>query len=582
MKGATGHWAAAAIACFVALTPVSGAAGAGPELRFDRASPEPLRDQVAFDLGVLDAPGEPARAPLAPFTINHMFPATLLAGGEDVTVEAGLSPLPAFPGYERLQDAPAPGAPGLYVHASDAPDRAGAELRLLAHAMPASGRVVFASRSVSAVAAEGVSWQRRTTPDGLVSFSFTIAPGAALVFDVANNDLPVFVRDSAQPTWVGPDAVPAAGPDFTLELRDRHSYSSADFDGDGDRDLFIAGGGYGGAIERYARWARDELLLARGGSFRRGPAPPKAICRGRASAAPDADRDGLADVFVDCEGASPRLHLNRGGGRWDTRELEVEGTTFRWLGADRDRAVELLAFGPTAMTAYEGGVEREYSVALRGAPSGPPAVGDLLGLGRPVVYVPSTDGSTLVAGRRALDPVELGLPDASTAAAIVDVDNDGARDLHLAPQGLYLQDGGGRFEATGRLGVEAAYVALTWADLEGDGRRDLLALSGKGPFAPAKRIRRFRNRTQAGNWLAVDSAELMLGDRIEVRAGGERQVGWVGESEGSRWSDTHRRVYFGLGEARRASVVVRPARGGKLTFEARANRVIDPARRLKR
>jgi hypothetical protein len=526
----------------------------------------------------MEAPAARTADPLGPFTINHMSPAAFVVGGEDVTEPIGLSPLPEFPGYERMLDAPVPSATGVYMHAVDTPEP-GAELRVLAHGAGATGRVVFASRSVTAVPADGVSWTRTTSPDGLPTFVFSLAPEAELVFEVSNIDLPVFVRDFSQQAYVGADAVPSAGPDFSLELRDRHSYSAADFDGDGERDLFIAGGGYGGAIERYARWARDELLLARRDGFVRGGAPPKGICRGRASAAPDANRDGLPDVFVDCEGAEPRLHLNTGEpGVWQTRELDVDGSGYRWLNVDRDRPIELLAFSDTAMTVYEGGVEREYSVPLRGAPAGTPAVGDLLGRGRPQILVSSPAGSTLIDRRRALDPARYGLPGTGYAAAIVDVDNDGDRDVHLAPQGLYLRGKGTRLRAAGALEITAPYVALNWADLDGDGRRDPLALSGKGPFSPAKRILRWRNRSRAGNWIAVDSASLQLGDRIEVRAGGESQVGWVGESEGSRWSDTHRRVYFGVGHARRARVLVRPARGKAERFRVRAGRVLDPAR----
>jgi hypothetical protein len=565
-----------ALAALAGLALAAPAAQAGNGLRFDRVPAGPLPETVAFDVGAMQAPGTRATGPLSPFTINHMFPAGIDVGGEDATAAVGLSPLLAFPGYERLEDAPVPAEPGLYIHTSDEPDRAGAQMHFLAHEAAVTGQVRFATRSVSAVPAEGVVWERTVTDSGLAEFSFTLAAGAELVFDVANVDLPVFVEDVDQPAFLGPGAIPSRGPRFTIELRDRHSYSSADFDADGDRDLFIAGGGYGGAIDRYPEWAHDELLIDGGSAFRPGVAPPKAICRGRASAAPDANRDGLADIFVDCEEASPRLHINGAAGKyWKTRVLDVDGTGFRWANVDSDRPVELLAFGDEAMTVYERGTVRDYSVPLRGAPSGTPAVGDLLGTGAPQIYVPSPGGSTLIDGHRSLDPRKLGLPGRSAAVAIADVDNDGARDVHLAPQGVYRQKSR-RFEKTGLLRVTAPYVALNWADLDADGRRDLLALSGKAPFAPAKRILRSRNRTKAGNWLAVDSPGLMLGDRIEVQAGGERQVGWVGESEGSRWSDTHRRVYFGVGDARRARVTIRPAKGERIQRRTRTNRVVTP------
>jgi hypothetical protein len=183
--------------------------------------------------------------------------------------------------------------------------------------------------------------------------------------------------------------------------------------------------------------------------------------------------------------------------------------------------------------------------------------------------------TVLLGGRkrfREADPRRFDLPRKSSAAAIVDYDNDGDSDVDLAPQGLFENRGGGHRKLD-RLASEGRYAMLSWPDLDNDGRRDYLAATGIGPFQPRLDITEKLNRTEGGRWLEIDVPDA-LGARVTVRAGKRTYTGWSGAAEGSRWSDAHRRVYFGLDRARRARVAIHLPEGGTKRFRTATNRVV--------
>lgn len=165
-------------------------------------------------------------------------------------------------------------------------------------------------------------------------------------------------------------------------------------------------------------------------------------------------------------------------------------------------------------------------------------------------------------------PRKLGLPERGTfAGGFVDFDNDGDLDVDLVPQGLYEATKNG-FDPTGRLryepppGGRLAYALVSWPDLDGDGRRDPLSARGPGEFAAEQLIDLRRNTTKrSGHWLEIDllgprGNPQSIGARVTVRTRSGRRFGWVGESEGSRYSSGHYRIYIGLGDERRIRKVV--------------------------
>jgi hypothetical protein len=540
-----------------------------------------LNGKKLFDLGVADLDRDGA---LDIFSVNHKFPAASLLneGGFDFTdrtVGLGLSLEPLFPGLEHVDRSPVLDERGLYVHFRRAPGpRGGTLLRLRSKGERASGHVSFASHLVNAERSRDATYSLTETARGAKQLDFDLAKGGELAFRVIYADLPMSFRIGRPgPIFVGADAVRARSPEFSVRLPDRHGYVMAPIDGSGSSDLYIVGGGLNGAAARpiYEGLVADEVLLAGvGGRLRHArpsPLPRKAGCRGRAGAATDADADGDIDLFANCDGEPFLLSLRGPDGRFTPAPpLPYVADAYHWMDAGGDLGVELItAKGPTlAVWRLRAGewtlVQRINGAAPEDRPVQSFATGDLDGDKDLDLLALSGGGNTLLLreGARMVGaaPQTLGLPGAGVAAAFADIDNDGDLDAHMVPQGLLVNDGG-RFRATRRLQIGNPYGISSFADLDADGRRDLLIASGGGAFDPKMRITVLRNRERAGHWLAVDLNGPLanpdgIGARIDVAAGGRIVRQWVGQNEGSRYSQGHYRTYFGLAGRERASQIV--------------------------
>lgn len=572
--------------------------------------PAPLADGRLFDLGVSDYDRD---GNLELFSVNHKFLGTLAESGpggtwSDRMAEARFGPTPDYPGFEDLLHPPRITEPGLYIYAES---RTGGEsghdetprIHIVAEDVEgipllpedARGKLTLPSPYVEVARRSGanVTVSREGKPTNTV-VRFRVAERGHIVLRVKKVDLPpIRVQIDEAPllaqTFVGARKVRALDSSFTLELVDRHGIAFTSSDGDGRSDAYIARGGLGGGIAQFIGRVTDELL-------RQGPAGEfsdrigssklrKGGCRSRQVATVDYDGDGRLDLFSSCKGGTPKLYR-----RIDTRyagrsrplkRVGAEGSNYRWVDVAGDSRPELLVAGKRSVKVLKlkgKRWKRAQKVETRnlGRIVHSMAVGDPDGDGDPDVFVGAPSGNTLLVNRRGRligrSPGRLGLPRrGSSGVAWVDYDNDGRLDLHSLPQGLFRQRGGGRFFATGKAGGprKIGWGIASWPDYDNDGYRDLAAAMRTTAGKPGVRTRLARNDLDGNHWLQLDlrgrdaNAEA-VGAEVRVKSDGRLQSARVGESESSRYSQAHYRVYFGLRKAQTVDkIAIRWPDGGR-------------------
>ena len=276
--------------------------------------------------------------------------------------------------------------------------------------------------------------------------------------------------------------------------------AAADYDGDGDVDLFV---GFNGAANRLYR--NDAGVLVDVGAAA-GVADARPT---RAAAWGDFDADGDPDLlvgFAPGPGSVLRLYRNDRGRFAEVTTasgLAIEGGAVRqpaWVDVDGDGDLDLfVAFRDRPDVLFRGDQGRFTDVAadvgLADARKTVGAVwfdydedgdldlyaahmdGDANGLmrndgGR---FTDVADGAGVAwGGRKAGDKAN-----GTVRACVADVDGDGRFDLFMAnygANGLFLNRGGGRFEdvsASWGIAIDSRYDACAFADFDHDGRIDL-------------------------------------------------------------------------------------------------------------
>ena len=578
----------AAAAIWLALAPAAQAD------RWGAPAPAEIPQNRLFDLGVTDYDDDGL---LDIFTANHKSRGVLLRnqdGGSfiDTLGSLGLSPTPAFPGFEYLRR-PTMDEQAVYVYATDSPkEKLPGLIHLRSVGKEASGRMIFEANTISIPRVRSAEVKVSRTPAGRPIVDFKLRPGAQLDVRANHIDLPIYMAfetssltlppplpsQSLQPSdiRVGALAKPANDRRFVLGLRDRHGFAFADLRGNPETDVFAVSGGLGGEINLpgYEGRVQDEFFVASGGRFHNGTPGSglsKGTCRGRQVAAVDIDANGLLDLFESCEEAAPKIYLKKVPGEFESiGSPRSVASTYRWVNLG-GRKPELLAAGRGGIEVIRRAHQRWKSVQrIRGnARNGEIAhfaINDFDSDGDIDVLAAARSGSTLLRNQRGhlreVPMGRLGLPRESLSASFVDYDNDGNVDLHLIPQGLYRGTRSGRFKRTGELtvGKRAGAAITTWFDYDNDGLRDPLVMYGNAEFAQRMSLLRQHNPGPGGHWLEVDlqgtaGNRQAIGTRVTLRAGGKEQNQWVGQNDDSKHSQGHYRLYYGLGGADRVDAL---------------------------
>jgi ASPIC and UnbV/FG-GAP-like repeat len=570
---------------------------------------------LLFDMGVADIDGDDR---LDIFTANHDAAQLLLRNdgtggfGTSAFSTLGLDQSSEFPGLEVDRRRPPLQAPGLHVYftrsqfvigavAGDAGVLRGRLESPVAGALRARGAIeVVRNRT------------RSVTPELALSFEAR-GNGQLEIERISSGGLPVTLAldpsVDLDRVYVGARGVQPRDHRFVLALRDRHGLAWADYNGDGDVDLFVSRGGANGQIEQEALDIHDELLSKDGARFVERTdqqMPTLRGCSGRQAAWVDVDADGLLDLYRVCgraNQASPapnQLYRQHRDGSFEEVAaafgLAFPGPgSFAWVDVDADEDLDLLWATDYEFRLYRNTSRSFVGSRIGAAPSGSwpkkLALADFDADGDFDAFSASPDGNTLLVNEGGtyhdLDPARIGLPDRSWTAGWVDFDADGMLDFHAVPDGVYRQRPDGNFVETGLLKGhgfrDSVRAHASWLDVEDDGDLDVVIASigclppgycrpeqaaraylqrhlpglvrrlGIDPYrAETWTLRLYRARANPHHWLHVDllgpvGNRPAIGARVSVVQGDRRQTAQVGQFDGSLFSQGNYRLFFGLG-----------------------------------
>jgi hypothetical protein len=444
-----------------------------------------------MDIGVVDANGDDW---LDVFTTNHNYRQDLLIadgkGGYRDTLSAwGLDQVPAFPGIEIALSEPEVVDPGVYIYW-----KGRKTLTIRTYKIKEVGRLQGKLRTYTSVNNYKTSGFVVENPVTLPSvqkeaaetvMGFASEVDGVLDLEIETPGVPVNIQlDGPLPltsVYVGnrkvsPRATKFDSRQFDLTFQDRHGMAWADYNDEGRMGVFITRGALAGTFralpESVSNALQDELFVSPAAGQYRNVATEVGIdkrgCSGRKVNWVDFNRDGLLDLFINCQdrgrfaGVYPKqLYRQNPDKHFVDVAAEVgldlpdhEIIDFVWFDADNDGYVDLLTSEDTGFYLYRnhdgkffsresigrGKFVRAENPKLKGTADeywfvdGKLVVADFKGKGSLDVFSASKTGNTLLLNDGSghfsiVDPATIGLPSASATASWVDFDNDGLVDL---------------------------------------------------------------------------------------------------------------------------------------------------------
>ncbi len=534
----------------------------------------PFNTLYLFDLGVtdIDADGD-----LDLYSTNHnaRMSGVINDGGWRFREESsalGLDHTRGVRSTEVMIEGPPADTPGLDVFTLTSNELV---LRATGLDGPISGEIDCLAPSTVTIEGDG-RFERtvRESPKPLAreTIAYTLGADATLRVGMPYLSTPITLTfdpsTDVSGVRVGHDRLPLSEHEVTLTLRDRHGAAWADFNDDGRPDVYITRGGLSGHLPDCPDVILDELFIRSGDGFTdEGPAYgiEKDGERARGATLVDIDGDGTLELHIQADLSADRLlRLAPDGGSSDVGESvglalhDSRGSIWFDPDLDGDPDLVLVLDGSVQLMRNEGG--RFTPEVLSASGPGPltaRSVRDFDNDGDEDVFMAVGGVATLLINEdgalRAATPSEIGLPDRAMTGAWVDVNNDGLADLFALPGGVYIQQEGGGFVASGMLATDSRIVDArsAWADLDGDGDLDGVVAVMSSPIRRIWTVVAYRNEHDPSRWVQID----LVGDRGNRPAYGARvvletddgeRVASVGSFDSSLTSQGHARVYFTL------------------------------------
>lgn len=179
------------------------------------------------------------------------------------------------------------------------------------------------------------------------------------------------------------------------------------------------------------------------------------------------------------------------------------------------------------------------------------------GAERPNVLLLNRGDGSMAPDTRSPELLRAGAGEERCATGALDYDNDGDLDIYVwncgAAGALWRNLGDGQYEYAGRLGTHGGASAAA-ADLDGDGRVDMMVLDPAGSPRLLKNIAGTRNRWIGVRLEGLRSNPAGIGAKVEIRTGLLYQKFEVQAHNGFRGQDPPI-IWCGLGSATRADTV---------------------------
>ena len=586
-----------------------------------------------YDAGVVDANGDGL---LDIFTTNHNWRQRLLladgrGGYRDALSAWGLDQSREFPGIEISTIPPNINNPGVYIYWYNR------HLYIRTHDIEFPKPVTITLHALTELAITNNKGFRideqnledlvpQLITDSTIKFSAT--DDAIMELFPRSRGVPMnFQLDSSIPlthVYIGNQLVSPASYEFSLPLQDRHAMAWSDFNDDGQLDIFITRGAIGGTLRIYPQSIIDtvdeELFLSKqvlesaNPSFANvisGSGITKNGCSARHANWVDFNRDGLLDLFINCEdvgnveGEYPNKLYQQDTKQQFVEVAEQSGLAmldhniidYEWFDADNDGDIDLFTHQDNGFFLYRnnknqfatefiyrGEFARIDHPELKGVAGaywifdGKLSISDYDGDGDLDVFAASKKGNALLTNNggiyASLDPQTVGLPAHSVSASWVDYDNDGLPDLHTVPAGIFRQRKDHTFGPTHLLVLPSRkYMAsiINWYDMDNDGTRDAMIALNENPslhrwweLSPKDKFKwtflTYRNKAGGNHWLQIKLVgeagnREAIGSRVTLITPDGQQIQEIGHSEGAFYSQGHYRLYFGLGKHSKADSV---------------------------